>query len=87
MTQDDTTHQPDTNIGQEHKDYLEIIQQRPDSLCLFSCFIDGEPGVALCCVDFTPDRMVNVRPMFVSIPAGTVLTDHDGNSSTILDGG
>jgi hypothetical protein len=51
-----------------------------DNFALFSCYIDGAPGVAIVAV--TPpaqaDDDYRITPLFVSVTDGMILTDHDG---------
>lgn len=70
-----------TNIRPEHISAFEALTSgEHDSFALFSCFLDGEPAVAIVAV--TPpegDRNeYHITPLFVGVTEGMVLTDHDG---------
>ena len=57
-----------------------LISGEHDNFALFSCFLDGEPAVAI--VAATPpeteDGDYQITPLFVGITEGRMLTDHDG---------
>jgi hypothetical protein len=41
-----------------------------DNITMFSCFINGEPGVAVVMIDPVTDTQVAVMPLFVAITPG-----------------
>ena len=67
-----------TNITDEHRAAFEALTSGGYSnFALFSCFVAGEPAAAIVAVnrngaDYT------IRPLFVAVTPGMVLTDHDG---------
>ena len=70
-----------TNIRPEHISAFEaLISGGHNNFALFSCFLDGEPAVAIVAV--TPpkseDDEYQITPLFVGVTEGMVLTDHDG---------
>lgn len=78
---------PATNITEEHKQWLDYIQHsRPADMtvCLFSCFLNGEPTAAVCMVNRVGGE-VEIRPMFVAVTPGMKLVDHDGTDSKPLE--
>ncbi|MEJ5219849.1 MULTISPECIES: hypothetical protein [Rhodobacterales] len=73
-----------TNIHPEHISAFEALTSgEHDNFALFSCFLDGEPAVAIVAV--TPpeieDGEYQVTPLFVGVTEGIVLTDHDGTAA------
>ena len=67
-----------TNITQAHRDVFEALTSgRFDNFALLSCFIGGEPGAAIVTVTRDGDDYV-LKPLFVSVTLGMVLTDHEG---------
>ena len=73
-----------TNIQPEHISAFEALTSgEHDNFALFSCFLDGEPAVAIVAV--TPpeieDGEYQVTPLFVGVTEGIVLTDHDGTAA------
>lgn len=69
-----------TNIRQEHISTFEALTSgEHDDFVLFSCFLDGEPAVAIVAV--TPPRSdedeYQITPLFVGITESMVLTDHE----------
>ena len=70
-----------TNIRPDHISAFEALTSgEHDNFALFSCFLDGEPAVAIVAV--TPpeieDGEYQITPLFVGVTEGMVLTDHDG---------
>lgn len=70
-----------TNIRSEHISAFEALTSGDhDNFALFSCFLNGEPAVAI--VVLTPPESdegeYQIAPLFVGITEGMVLTDHDG---------
>ncbi|MHA6268336.1 hypothetical protein ACXYMP_15850 [Aliiroseovarius sp. CAU 1755] len=69
------------NIRPEHISAFEALTSgQHDNFALFSCFLDGEPAVAIVAV--TPPESENdeyqITPLFVGVTQGMALTDHDG---------
>lgn len=70
-----------TNIRPEHISAFEALTSREhENFELFSCFLDGEPTVAIVAVTLPEsDRNEHqITPRFVGITEGMVLADHDG---------
>ncbi len=70
-----------TNIRPEHISAFEALTSgEHDNFALFSCFLDGEPAVAIVAV--TPPDTENgeyqITPLFVGVTERMVLTVHDG---------
>ncbi len=70
-----------THIRPDHVSAFEALTSGAhDNFALFSCYIDGAPGVAIVAV--TPpaqaDDDYRITPLFVSVTDGMILTDHDG---------
>ncbi|MCI2400992.1 hypothetical protein [Aliiroseovarius subalbicans] len=70
-----------TNICPEHISAFEALTSAErDNFALFSCFLNGEPAVAIVAV--TPpeddDGEYQITPLFVGVTETMVLTDHDG---------
>ena len=77
----DTKQTPATNIGPEHKAAFEALSSGDYSnFALFSCFHNGEPAAAIVAVHQDGEEY-SITPLFVSVTAGTVLTDHDGKEA------
>lgn len=69
-----------TNIRPEVSTFEALTSGEHDNLALFSCFLDGEPAVAIVAVtppEFEDDEY-QISPLFVGVTEGMVLTDHDG---------
>jgi hypothetical protein len=67
-----------TNITRTHRDAFEALTSgRYNNFALFSCFVGGEPAVAIVTVNEDGPGYV-VQPLFVSVTPGMALTDHDG---------
>jgi hypothetical protein len=47
--------------------YQAVTSQLYDNIALWSCWIDGEPGVAIVMVDHVGEGKVAVMPLFVAI--------------------
>ncbi len=70
-----------TNIRPEHiSAYQALTSGEVSNFALFSCFLEGEPAVAIVAV--TPpersDGAYQITPLFVGVTESIVLTDHDG---------
>ena len=73
-----------TNITAEHRAAFEaLISGEYKNFALFSCFIADEPAVAIVAVNRDGEEYT-IRPLFVAITPGMVLTDHDGRPSEPL---
>lgn len=77
-----------TNITDEHKRVFAALKSGEcGNFALFSCFVNGEPAVAIATVLPTPPEAPGdepgylVRPLFVSVTPGMRLTDHDGRAA------
>lgn len=74
-----------TNIYPEHISAFEALTSgEHDNFALFSCFLDGEPAVAIVAVtppEIDEDGDYQITPLFVGVNEGMVLTDHDGTSA------
>ena len=73
-----------TNIRPDHISAFEALTSgEHDNFALFSCFLDGEPAVAIVAV--TPpeieDGEYQITPLFVGVTKDMVLTDHDGTAA------
>ena len=67
-----------TNITAEHRAVFEALTSgRFDNFALFSCFVAGEPASAIVAIN-RDGGTYTVRPLFVAVTPGMVLTDHDG---------
>lgn len=70
---------PDTNINPvTKKNFNALISGKYSNFALFSCFADGKPASAICAITQDGDGYI-ITPMFITVPDGMVLTDHDGN--------
>lgn len=73
-----------SNIRPEHVSAFEALTSgEHDNFALFSCFLDGEPAVAI--VTVTPpeieDGEYQITPLFVGVTESMVLTDHGGTAA------
>lgn len=67
-----------TNITAEHRAVFEALTSgRFDNFALFSCFVEGQPATAIVVINRDGEDYT-IRPLFVAITPGMVLTDHDG---------
>lgn len=67
-----------TNITPQHREAFKALTSgQYDNFALFSCFVCGEPAVAIVAIS-EDGGAYRIRPLFVSITAGMTLTDHDG---------
>ena len=65
-----------TNIEEADKLFLDTIDC--GGIAMVSCFVNGEPSVAICMVDKREDGGADVYPRYVRITPGMKLEDHDG---------
>ena len=77
-----------TNITEEHKRVFEALKRGEyRNFALFSCFVNGEPAVAIAAVLPAPPEVPDdepgslIRPLFVSVTPTMRLTDHDGRAA------
>ena len=72
-----------TNITEKHRDAFNAIASgRYDNFCLFSCWVNGEPTSAICCVTEEGNGEISIVPMFVAVTEGMKIIDHDGVEPT-----
>ena len=83
----ETTAMPATNITEEHRTAFEALTNgEPDNFALFSCFLNGEPAAIVAVTAHLPDDKddeteFHIKPLFVSVVDGLVLTNHDGREA------
>jgi hypothetical protein len=69
-----------TNITVEHRAVFEALTSGDyDNFALCSCFLDGEPTVAIVTVNRNGE-IYTITPLFVAVMPDMLLTDHDGNA-------
>lgn len=73
-----------THICPEHISAFEALTSgEHDNFALFSCFLKGEPAVAIVAV--TPPLKkggeYQITPLFVGVTGDMVLTDHEGQAA------
>jgi hypothetical protein len=67
-----------TNISRAHRGAFKALTSgQYGNFALFSCFVDGEPAVAIVTVNEDGPGYV-VTPLYVSVTERMTLTDHDG---------
>lgn len=67
-----------TNIAPWHRRAFSTLSgAHAGNYALFSCFVNGEPTAAIVRIS-RHERDYVIRPMFVAVTPGMVLTDHDG---------
>jgi len=67
-----------TNITANHRAVFEALTSgEAANFALFSCFMNGEPAVAIVTVN-EDGPGYTVTPLFVSVTEGMKLSDHDG---------
>jgi hypothetical protein len=67
-----------TNITRDHRAAFEALTSGSyGNFALFSCFLNGEPAVAIVTVNEDGPGYV-VTPLFVSVTEDMDLIDHDG---------
>lgn len=73
-----------TNIRPEHISAFEALTSGDhDNFVLFSCFLNGEPAVAIVAIT-APENATGeyqITPLFVGVTANMVLTDHEGTTA------
>lgn len=70
-----------TNIRPEHiSAFKALTSGEHGNFALFSCFLDGEPAVAIVAVmpPENGEREYQITPLFVGVTETMVLTDHEG---------
>ena len=73
-----------TCIHPEHISAFEALTSRGhDNFALFSCFLNGEPAVAIVAVTPPLEKHgeYQITPLFVGVTSSMVLTDHEGQST------
>ena len=77
-----------TNITEEHRRAFEALTSGDhDNFALFSCFCNHQPAAAIVAVnecasaEETGEPEFHIKPLFISIVDGLVLTDHDGREA------
>ena len=77
-----------TNITEEHRHAFQArTSGQYHNFALFSCFVEGAPAAAIVAVTECPsseeggEPEFHIQPLFVSIPEGLVLVDHDGREA------
>jgi hypothetical protein len=69
-----------TNITHSHRDAFKALTSgQYGNFALFSCFVDGEPAVAIVSVNEDGPGYV-ITPLYVSVTGRMTLTDHDGTA-------
>jgi hypothetical protein len=66
--------------------FQAITSRLYDNITLWSCRINGEPGVAIVMVDHAGENSVAVMPLFVAITASMEI-EFDGDRETSEGGG
>jgi hypothetical protein len=67
-----------TNITRAHRDAFKALTSgQYGNFAMFSCFVDGEPAVAIVTVNEDGPGYV-ITPLYVSVTPGMALTDHEG---------
>ena len=79
---------PATNISGQHRNAFEALTSgQYDNFALFSCFLNGQPAAAIVPVtahqsdDKNGETQFHIKPLFVSIVDGIMLTGHDGHEA------
>ena len=79
---------PATNITEEHRTaFGALTSGNYDIFALFSCLLNSQPATAIVAVtahqpdDKNGEFEFHIKPLFVSIVDGLVLTDHDGREA------
>jgi hypothetical protein len=66
-----------TNITKEHERAFDGVRNA-ENIALVSCFVNGEPAVAIAAINHLDDGMVSITPLFVSVTPLMKIVDHDG---------
>ena len=79
---------PATNITEEHRNAFEaLISGHYDNFALSSCSLNDQPAAAIVAVaahrpdDKDCETEFHIKPLFISIVHGVVLTDHNGRQT------
>jgi hypothetical protein len=67
--------------------FQAVRSQLHDNIVLWSCGINGEPGVAIVMVDYPGEDKLAVMPLFVAITPGMELTFEDEQLGSGSGGG
>ena len=66
-----------TNITPAHQDaFRALASGQYGNFALFSCFVNGTPASCIVAVREDGDQVL-ITPLFVTVTADMVLTDHD----------
>ena len=78
-----------TNISEEHRRTFDAISGGEyGNFVLCSCFVSGEPAVAIAAVTLCPSVQelgapdYRITPLFVSVTPGMTVVDHDGREAS-----
>jgi hypothetical protein len=67
--------------------FQAVRSQLYDNIVLWSCLINGEPGVAIVMVDHAGEDKIAVMPLFVAITPGMKIVFEDETSDSGSGGG
>jgi hypothetical protein len=67
--------------------FQAVRSQLYDNIVLWSCRINGDPGVAIVMVDYPGEDKLAVMPLFVAITPGMEITFEDEQSGSASGGG
>jgi hypothetical protein len=67
--------------------FQAVRSQLYDNIVLWSCGINGEPGVAIVMVDYPGENKLAVMPLFVAITPGMQLAFEEEQSGSGSEGG
>ena len=62
--------------------FQAVTSQMYDNIVLWSCVINGEPGVAIVMVDHAGENKLAVMPLFVAITPGMDIVFPEGESDS-----
>lgn len=67
-----------TNITDSDRQQFDAVRDgRFDNFALVSCFVNGNPTVAICSVNNTPSGEFLIHPLYIRPTDDMVMTDHD----------
>lgn len=71
-----------TNITDRIREHFDAITSGEyNNIALVSCFINGEPGAAICTVNTGDGEGYVITPLFVSVTPGMQIINHDGEAA------
>jgi hypothetical protein len=72
-----------TNITEELRSHFQaIVSGKYDNFCLLSCFVNDEPGAAICAVSVSEEgEEFVIEPLFVSVTPSMRIVDHEGREA------